>query len=77
MDKITVIVVTSVLPSHPSTHIVDETIMAIRQHLPNSEIILQIDGLREEQKDRQADYDEYKTKLLWKCLSSWGISGAN
>lgn len=72
MDKdITAIVVTSVLPSHPSTAIVDETIASIRHHLPNVEILLQIDGLREEQKDREADYTEYKKRILWKCLHEY------
>jgi hypothetical protein len=71
MQKITAVVVTSVLPSHPSTEIVDETIASIRHHLPNCEIILQIDGLREEQSDRHEDYEEYKKRILWKCLHEY------
>lgn len=71
MDDITVIIPTSVLPSHPSTNIIDETIETIRIHLPKSEIILQIDGLRSEQEDRKEDYNEYKTQLLWKCLHEY------
>ena len=73
MDKkdITVILVTSIIPSHPETHIVEETIKSIRHHLPNSEIILQIDGLREEQAHRKEQYDEYKTRMLWKCLHEY------
>lgn len=73
MDKkdITVILVTSVIPSHPETHIVEETIKSIRHHLPDSEIILQIDGLRDEQKHRKQDYDEYITRMLWKCLHEY------
>jgi hypothetical protein len=73
MDKkdITVILVTSVIPSHPETHIVEETIKSIRHHLPDSEIILQIDGLREEQSHRRADYDEYISRMLWKCLHEY------
>ena len=70
-SQITVIIPTSVLPSHPSTRIIDETIASIRHHLPNSEIIMQIDGLRDEQQDRKADYDEYKTQILWKCLHEY------
>jgi hypothetical protein len=70
-NDITVILVTSVIPSHPSTHIVEETIKSIRHHLPDSEIILQIDGLREEQKHRKEDYDEYITRMLWKCLHEY------
>lgn len=68
---ITVVIVTSVLPSHPDTRIVDETISTIRHHLPDAEIIMQIDGLREEQLDRKADYDEYKNRILWKCLHEY------
>lgn len=71
LNDITVILVTSVLPSHPSTRIIDETYASIRHHLPDSEIILQIDGLREEQIDRKADYDAYKETVLWKCLHEW------
>ena len=73
MDKkdITVILVTSVIPSHPETYIVEETIKNIRYHLPDSEIILQIDGLREEQSHRKEQYDEYKTRMLWKCLHEY------
>lgn len=68
---ISVIIVTSVLPSHPSTEIIDETIQSIRHHLPDSEIFLQIDGLREEQEDRIEDYNLYKEKLLWNCLHKY------
>ncbi len=68
---ITVILVTSVIPSHPETYIVEETIKSIRHHLPDSEIILQIDGIREEQLHRKADYDEYISRMLWKCLHEY------
>lgn len=71
MSNITAVICTSVIPSHPDTAIIDETIASIRHHLPDCEIILQIDGLRDEQQDRKADYDEYKTRVLWKCLHEW------
>lgn len=70
-SNITIVIPTSVLPSHPSTEIIDQTIKDVRTHLPDSEIIMQIDGLRDEQADRKADYDEYKTRVLWKCLHEW------
>jgi hypothetical protein len=70
-DNITVIVVTSILPSHPDTVILDETIASIRSHFPNNEIILQIDGLRKERLERKEAYDEFKSKVLWKCLHEW------
>ena len=70
-DLITVIIPTSVLSSHPNTGIIDQTISDVRVHLPDAEIIMQIDGLRDEQLDRKKDYDEYKTLVLWKCLHEW------
>ena len=65
---ITIIMATSVIPDHPKTDMIDQTISDIRVHFPDNEIIMQIDGLREEQKDRKKDYDEYKNRILWKCL---------
>jgi len=70
-NDVTIIVATSVLPSHPDTRIIDETISTIRSHFPKNEIILQMDGLREERTSRKLDYDEYKNKVLWKCLHEW------
>ena len=37
-NDITIVVATSVLPSHPDTKIIDETISTIRSHLPKNEI---------------------------------------
>lgn len=68
---VTIIVATSVIPSHPKTDVVDETIKSIRAHFPDNEIIMQIDGLRKEQKHRKADYNEYKNRILWKCLHEY------
>jgi hypothetical protein len=70
-DDVTIVMATSILPDHPSTDIIDETISAIRYHFPNNEIIMQIDGLRREQQHRKADYDEYKNRILWKCLHEY------
>lgn len=70
-NDVTIIIVTSVLPDHPDTSILDETINSIRYHFPKNEIILQIDGLREERLNRKNDYDEFKNRVLWKCLHEW------
>jgi hypothetical protein len=70
-DNITIVVVTSILPSHPDTLILDETIASVRSHFPENEIILQIDGLREERLERKDAYDEFKSRVLWKCLHQW------
>jgi hypothetical protein len=70
-NDVTIIIPTSVLPTHPDTSIIDETISSIRSHFPNNEIILQMDGLREERIGRKDAYDEYKNKILWKCMHEW------
>jgi len=68
---ITVIIVSSVITAHPDTSMIEETIASIRHHLPDSEIILQFDGIRAEQLDREQDYNDYKSKMLWKCLHKY------
>jgi len=70
-DDITFIVPTSVLVTHPDTAIIDQVIGSIRQYFPDNEIILQVDGLREEQKHRKEQYDEYKNRILWKSLHEY------
>jgi trehalose-6-phosphate synthase len=65
---ITIVMATSVITDHPNTKMIDQTISDIRVHFPDNEIIMQIDGLREEQQNRKKDYDEYKNRILWKCL---------
>ena len=70
-SDVTIIVPTSYIPSHPSTKVIETTIKNTRFHFPDSEIILQIDGLRSEQSDYKKDYDEYKSRVLWKCLHEW------
>jgi hypothetical protein len=65
-DEITVIIPCSPIKSHPSTEIIDETITSIRHHLPNAKIIVTFDGIREEQIDRQEDYEEFMRSFLWK-----------
>jgi hypothetical protein len=71
IKDITIVIPTSVIPSHPDTTIIDETIKSIRYHFPDNEIILQVDGLRNEQSHRKDSYDEYKNRLLWKCLHEY------
>ena len=71
IKDITIIIPTSVIPSHPSTDIIEETIRTIRVHLPDNEIIIQVDGLRDERLDWKERYDEFKNRLLWKSLHEW------
>lgn len=70
-NELTVLVATSPVPSNPKTDHIEETINSVRERLPNSEIILMIDGVREEQKEREVDYTEYTRRLLWKANHEW------
>ena len=70
-DKISVLVPTSPIPHHPSTHILDEVIESIRVHFPDNELFLMIDGVRGQVEHRRADYEEYKRRIIWKCQQEW------
>lgn len=70
-DFVTVLIPTSPIPSHPKTTIIDETIKTVRTHLPNAEIIVMCDGVRDEQKDQEPVYQEYLQNLLWKCNNKY------
>lgn len=69
--KITVVVPVSPIKSHPSTDIIEETINSIRYHLPDSEIIVTFDGVREEQAHLLDQYHEHIRRFLWKSRF-WG-----
>lgn len=71
MALITVIIPTSPIPSHPNTTIIDETVSTVQAHL-DSEIILMIDGIREEQEHYRKNYQEYTRRILWKANNEWG-----
>lgn len=68
---ITVIVSTSLIPSHPSLYILATTLASVRERLPAAEILVTCDGVRAEQADRKPDYDEYLRRLLWACSHDW------
>lgn len=68
---ITVLVSVSPIKSHPDTRILDETIASVRRQLPDSEIILMFDGVRAEQEDRRADYEEFIRRTLWRADHHW------
>lgn len=63
-DKITVLISSSPIPSHPSPRMIFETITSVREHLPECEIIIMQDGVRPEQEHMRAAYEEYKRQLL-------------
>lgn len=65
-NDITVVIPASPIPSHPDTKIIDETIASVLHHLPNAEIIVTFDGVRKENEDRRANYEEHIRRFLWK-----------
>lgn len=62
MNDITVLIPTSSIPSHPSTHIIDTTICTLRRELPDAPIIITCDG-QEDQAGRREQYDKYVIDL--------------
>jgi hypothetical protein len=70
-DEITVIVSTSPSPLHPDTAIIEEVVESVRAQLPDSDIIITIDGVHDELTERQADYDEYVRRLLVLTEHRW------
>lgn len=69
---ITAVVPVSPIASHPDTTILDETLDSIRHHHPDAEIILTFDGVRPEQQDHYADYEEFIRRALWRCDKHYG-----
>lgn len=69
---ITAVVPISPIPSHPDTTILQTTLDSIRHHLPDAEVILTFDGVRPEQEDRRADYEEHIRRALWLADHHYG-----
>lgn len=70
-SPITVLVSSSPIPSHPSTELIEETIESVRDRLPDSEIILMLDGVRPEQEHRRRDYEAYIQRVLELADHQW------
>ncbi len=70
-DKISVLISSSPIESHPSTAIIEETIRSVRYHLSNSKIYIMLDGVRAEQKNRAEAYAEYIHRLVGKAVFSF------
>lgn len=70
-DKITVLISSSPIPSHPSAWMIKETIASIRGHLPDCEILIMQDGVRPEQEHMREAYETYKQELLFACRNEY------
>lgn len=70
-SNITCLIPTSPTPNNPDTSHLDFTIDAIRDQLPNSEILLMIDGIHDQQSHLKDAYQEYVRRILWKANHHW------
>ena len=68
-ELITVLVPTSPVPSNPDTYILENTLKAIRFHLPTAKIIVLMDGVRPACEPRRADYAEFKHRIKEKITT--------
>lgn len=66
-DLITVVIPTSPIPRHPATDQLELAIDSIRKHIPEVPILIQFDGVREENKNREESYAEYVRRVRWLC----------
>lgn len=66
LTDITVLVACSPIPSHPNTEVLDRTLSSIRDRLPNSEIILMLDGVPAKDIAQQDRYEEFVQNMLWR-----------
>lgn len=70
-DAITVVISTSPIPSNPSTAVLEETLASVRAQLPRAEVIIAMDGVRDEQAERAAAYDEFQRQVTWLASTRW------
>lgn len=71
-SPITVVMPVSALPSHPEIDIIKQAIASVQFWLPDSELLLTFDGVREEQESRRAAYEEAIRRILWRADHHWG-----
>lgn len=72
VDRITVVVPSSPIPSHPDPSMTIATVRSVLDLLPGVEVLITCDGVRPEQEDRLDDYHQY----LWE-LCEWAMDWPN
>jgi hypothetical protein len=60
---LSVVIPSSVIPTHPSTDVIDQCYASVRFHLPDARVYILLDGLRLEDLTRKSAYDAYKNEL--------------
>jgi hypothetical protein len=66
-DRISILVPTSPIKSHPDSSIIDHTIATIRFHFPKAALWIMMDGVRAEQEEYRARYEEFKLRMRRKA----------
>ena len=79
-DLVTVLIPTSPIRSHPDTAMIEQTVRDVRSKLPESEILIMVDGVCPKQEDYRTAYEEYTRACCrlptmsgttsWCCCSS-------
>ena len=62
--SVSIVISTSPTPNRSSTAVIDACYEAVRKHLPDSQVYMLTDGLREEQIEEKLYYDVYKKELV-------------
>ena len=70
-NNVTVLMSSSPIKTNPSTEVIEKSIESIKRQLPDCEIIIMADGVREEQQELDQDYQEFLRRVLWKCNLEW------
>jgi hypothetical protein len=70
-SKVTCVVPTSPIPSHPDTRFIEQTVESIRDQWPQVDIRIMVDGVRPEQWHQTGDYQEYTRRVLWLAEHQW------
>ncbi len=71
MNSITVVIPVSPIVSHPDIGILTETVESVRHWLPDAEIKLTFDGVRDEQEDLRKAYEEATYAALQQAATAW------
>ena len=70
-DLITVLIPTSPIPSHPSTSVITETLLSVRDRLPRAEVLVMCDGVSPAHQHRRDAYGDYLHRLAWETNLQW------
>jgi hypothetical protein len=70
-EKVTILIPTSPIKSHPDTGIISFVLDSCRFHFPLAKILILMDGVRPEQSDYKSRYKEYCNRIHDKCANDW------